>query len=115
MSLYINKEETEAMMWGSIRIGCVLVFYWLSGMMEVNSGMLRGIGFSLLPMVVTMLGTCVLRVGWALFVFPLNPTLEVLSACLPLSWAVTGLVHLGCYLILRKKAFARRSTELAQA
>ncbi len=114
LSIYLNKEDAEAMAWGSLRISCVLVFYWLSSVMEVNSGMLRGIGYSVLPMVVTLLGTCVLRVGWAVFVFPLNPTLEVLSACLPVSWALTGAVHWICYFALRKKAFARRVAELAQ-
>ena len=81
-------------------IGCG---YFMCVIMEVGLGMLRGLGNSLLPTVSTFVGTCVLRVGWVLTVFPLDPRLETLYLSFPISWILTGIfTYICCYKVYKK-------------
>jgi len=53
---------------------------------------LRGIGYSLLPMIVSILGACAFRILWVATVFAAVPTLECLMVSYPVSWALTFIV-----------------------
>lgn len=66
--------------------------YFLCGMMEVMTGALRGVGFSLLPMAVSILGVCVLRIVWVMTVFKAIPTLGCLMMSYPVTWLLTFVV-----------------------
>lgn len=66
--------------------------YFLCGMMEVMTGALRGVGFSLLPMAVSILGVCVLRIVWVMTVFKAIPTLGCLMISYPVTWLLTFVV-----------------------
>jgi Na+-driven multidrug efflux pump len=57
--------------------------------MEVMTGALRGIGYSLLPMAVSILGACVFRIVWVVTVFRAIPTLRCLMVSYPVSWLLT--------------------------
>ncbi|MBQ9740604.1 MAG: MATE family efflux transporter, partial [Kiritimatiellae bacterium] len=61
---------------------------------------------SVTPMVVSILGVCVLRIVWILALFPLSPTLTMLYISYPVSWLVTFIAHLCCYLHVKKKRFS---------
>ena len=65
-------------------------FYLLFSFIEIYSCALRGMGDVLIPMIMTMLGVCGFRVVWALFVVPLNPSMELISWSYPVSWALTS-------------------------
>ena len=65
-------------------------FYFLWAVVEVISGTLRGAGDAVRPVVITGIGTCLLRIVWMAVVFRSRPTLPVLCFCYPLSWTVTG-------------------------
>ncbi len=69
----------------------VLGTYFLCGIMEVLSGFLRGLGYSITPMIMSIAGICGLRIAWILLVFPTEKfnTLEWLYFVYPLSWFVT--------------------------
>jgi len=82
-------------------------FNFLAGFMEATSGVLRGLGRSMLPMIVTLVGTCGLRIAWVFTVFPIYRTPGVLFACMPISWVVTGSVLFISFFVVRKKAYAR--------
>ena len=71
---------------------------FLCGIMDTMSQTMRGLGKSTLAMVVTIFGTCVLRILWMTFFFPMEPfhNLESIYLAYPASWAIT----LGIYLIL---------------
>ena len=71
--------------------------YFLCGMMDVVSGALRGLGHSVMPAVITLIGVCVLRVVWVCTVFPLHPTMGNLMLSYPITWAVTAAAN-GLYL-----------------
>ena len=66
--------------------------YFLCGMMEVMTGALRGVGFSILPMVVSILGVCVLRIVWVMTFFKAIPTLGCLMMSYPVTWLLTFVV-----------------------
>jgi Na+-driven multidrug efflux pump len=64
--------------------------------MDVLCGILKGLGYSLTPMLVSLSGICGLRVLWVLFIFPMEEMHTHVGLCLsyPVTWAVTGVFHL---------------------
>lgn len=94
---------------GVDRMMMIVFTYALCSVMDVITGALRGIGHSVSPAVVTLLGACLLRIEWVMFVFPLHRTLPFLLLCMPISWiavsAVNG-VNLYEKLQIVKKQFA---------
>lgn len=73
-------------------------FYILFTFIEILSCALRGMGDVVLPMIMTMLGVCGFRVAWVLFVVPLAPTMETISANYPVSWGITAAFFVGYWL-----------------
>lgn len=67
--------------------------YFICGLMEVGSGVMRGLGRSTTSMVTALLGSVAFRIAWILFVFPLKPTLMILYISYPISWVVTSAAH----------------------
>ncbi len=90
----------------TVRSSIIAPTYFICGMMDATVGLLRGMGRSVLPMIVSLLGACGLRIMWILFVFPLQPTLRMLYISYPVSWTITFLAHLCCYLIVKKRHFS---------
>jgi len=82
-------------------------FLWLPvflcGLMETSMGGIRGMGHTTLPMIVSMLGACGIRVLWIATVFQMHPTTHVLFMAYPLSWGMTAIAHITCYIIIYKK------------
>ncbi len=95
MSLY--NPEPEVIRNGLIRIDIIMPTYFLCGLMDVMVGQLRGIGYSVMPMIVSLTGACLLRIVWILTVFAQNHTLPVLYLSYPVSWFVTFAIHYACY------------------
>jgi Na+-driven multidrug efflux pump len=77
--------------------------YFLCGMMDVTVGLLRGMGYSIMPMIVSLLGACGLRVLWIFTVFRWHRSLFTLYLSYPITWAVTFAVHLICFLMVWKR------------
>lgn len=104
LSMFI-KDSPEAIAYGMIRISIVSVTYFLCGMLDVISGALRGLGASSVPMIVSVLGICGLRVGWIYSVFqiPEYHTPECLFFSYPLSWIVTLTVETVMLIFVYKK------------
>lgn len=113
LSLYTTNEEV--INYGLLRLSIIAVTYLTCGIMDVLVGSLRGMGYSIMPMLVSLSGACLLRVIWIFTIFQMVPTLTCLYISYPISWVVTSSVHLICYLVVRKKMFARQSDEHAQA
>ena len=84
----------------SIRILCILSVEPMCSLYETPAGFLRGLGRSTLPAVLTILGTCLLRILWVLFVFPHTQTLESLFFVWPLSWIITSVLMLAATLLV---------------
>ena len=83
------------------------VTYCLCGMMDVVAGSVRGLGYSILPMLVSLVGACVFRIIWIFTVFQWQHTLFSLYISYPISWALTICAHLVCYFAVRRRVFPR--------
>lgn len=65
---------------------------------DVLPGAIRGTGDTFRPMIITLLGTCISRVLWVLFIVPFNPTLITVLACYPISWGITAFIYIVYYI-----------------
>lgn len=96
---------------GMARLSVIATTYALCGMMDVMVGMLRGLGYSIMPMIVSLLGACGLRILWIATVFQIpeyhSPRTVYLSY--PMSWGITLLVHIICYVFVWKRLKRRES------
>lgn len=103
ISLYTDSEVVIAA--GMDRMQYIMTTYCLCGMMDVMVGGIRGIGYAIMPMIVTLLGACGLRLVWIFTFFKLPQFHETkyLFLTYPVSWIVTFLAHVICFIIVRKK------------
>ena len=88
---------------GMIRTYYVTTPYFLCGIMEVCCGMVRGLGKSWLPMVVTIFGACVMRIVWIYTIFAWKHTLPALYVSYPISWVITAAMHVVCFVYFWKR------------
>ena len=88
---------------GVKRLTIIAGSYFICGMMDVTSGSLRGMGYSFTPMIVSLLGVCVLRVVWVATVFQMERfhTVETIYYSYPVTWTVTFAAHLITFLIAK--------------
>ena len=101
LSAYNN--EAEVVSYGLIRLSIISTMYFLCGLMDVMVGAMRGIGYSILPMIVSLVGACGLRIVWIYTVFAKFRTLDILFISYPVTWTITFLSHLVCYYIVTRK------------
>ena len=103
LGLYTKSPEVVAA--GMRRLVIIASTYALCGMMDVVVGSLRGMGYSLVPMSVSVLGICALRLIWLATVFkiPEYHTVEMIYYTYPLSWIVTLIAHLISFAVVRRK------------
>ena len=109
LSLYTADPAVVAV--GMERMWIVCGPYFLCGMMEVMTGVLRGVGYSILPMVVSLMGACVFRIAWVVTIFAAVPTLPCLMLSYPVSWALTFIVLLFLFVQIWKKRILPQFTQ----
>lgn len=87
---------------GLVRLKYICGPYFLCGMMDVMVGILRGLGRSVIPTIVSMIGACGLRLVWIFTIFAEEKyhTTRMLYLSYPLSWSITTLAHVICFLIV---------------
>lgn len=100
IELYTNGEAVK---YAEIRITIICLSYFLCGLMDLPVGSMRGLGNSLLPMIVSILGMVVFRIIWISTVFKFNHELWVLYISYPISWILTEIVHYTCFIFTYKK------------
>ena len=108
LSLY--STDPAVIQVGLNRMYIVCGPYFLCGIMDVMTGVLRGVGYSLLPMIVSLMGACVFRIFWVMTVFAANRTMDCLMVSYPVSWALTFFVLVGIFAVLWKKKIKPRYT-----
>ena len=91
---------------GMVRMKIMCTTYFLCGLMEVVMGVLRGMGYSVMPMLVSLAGACLFRIVWLKTFFAWDPMITVLYWSYPISWALTCSVHSLCYLFARQHVSA---------
>lgn len=104
LSIYIT-DSPKAIEYGLIRMTCLFIPFSLLGLMDVSTGGLRGMGVSLAPMIISVLGVCGIRIGWiyTIFQIPQFHTLEWLYHSYTVSWGVTFIAQTVAYFIIYNK------------
>ncbi len=104
LSIYIT-DSAEAVAWGLVRMGIIARFYFLCGVMDVSTGALRGLGASVSPMVISVLGVCGIRIGWiaTIFQIPRFHTPQCLYSSYIFSWTLTFLIQMYAFMKIYKK------------
>ena len=87
--LKLYTDNPEAIAYGVLRLSVICTTYCLCGMMDVIVGSIRGMGYGIMPMLVSLTGACLFRVVWIFTVFQRIHTLECLYVSYPISWAKT--------------------------
>jgi len=106
LSLYVHTPE--AMHFAQLRMRIMLSSYFTLALMDTGTGLLRGLGKSMTATMISLLGTCALRVFWILAVFPYFGTLECVYFSYPLSWTLSAAVSVGFFLYFWKKLLHRQ-------
>ena len=112
--LSIYTSDPQVIQYGLERMMFVCLPYFLCGIMDTLVGSLRGMGYSIMPMIVSLTGACVLRIVWIMTIFRMNPTLSTLFLSYPVSWFVTALAHFICYLIVHHRFMKKHAAEMAE-
>ena len=107
---YLNKSRTDFKDNSTPLVVGSCGTYRLCGIMDTLASSLRGLGYSVLPMVVSLVGSCLLRLVWIATIFQLNRTPFMLYISYPISWVLTAAVHLACLLVVRHKMRQRGQT-----
>lgn len=103
LKIYSNNPAViEA---GLLRIKYICSIYALCGMMDVMVGSLRGLGYSVIPMIVSLIGACALRIIFLMTLFNLEQfhKIEMVYLTYPISWTLTFMAHVVTFIIVKKK------------
>ena len=96
---------------GVQRIHIMMVAYFTCGLMNVFPGLTRGMGYSMLPMVITLVGACLLRIVWLVTFFAWYPTEVILFVCYPITWGMAGIGQVAVYFYARVRVRRRAAQE----
>lgn len=122
LKIYISPTDDSAQAFenarialdvGYIRLHYLCLPYFLCGIMDVMVGVLRGLGSSTLPMIVSIVGVCGFRIAWIYLIFRQYTAftdyhdLNMLYISYPISWIITFLIHLVTYLVYSRKLFKK--------
>ena len=99
----IYSSDPEVVQYGLTRLSVFGMTYFICGIMDTMVGAIRGLGYSILPMCVSLTGACAFRIVWIYTIFQWNRTLMTLYLSYPASWIVTTIAHVVCFIIIRKK------------
>lgn len=99
----IFNSDPEILVYAKQRLALVALPYFLCGLMDVGSGFLRSIGYSFYALIITFLGSCVLRIAWVYTVFPIFNDVRALYVVFPISWFVTAATLLVTFFVCYKR------------
>lgn len=99
----IFNSDPEILVYAKQRLALVALPYFLCGLMDVGSGFLRSIGYSFRALIITFLGSCVLRIVWVYTVFPIFNDVRALYAVFPVSWFITAATLFVMFFVCYKK------------
>jgi putative MATE family efflux protein len=99
----IFNSDPEVLQYAKYRLMIIAIPYCFCGLMDVGSGLLRSIGYSFRSLIITFLGSCVLRIVWVYTVFAAFPDVRVLYLTFPISWFITAVILLVNFFFCYKK------------
>jgi Na+-driven multidrug efflux pump len=104
LGLYSGSNEVIDA--GITRLAVICTTYALCGIMDCMVGALRGLGYSVMPMIVSLLGVCAFRMVWIFVFFKIEQfhMVDTVYLTYPISWLFTFCIHMICYLVVRRKS-----------
>lgn len=109
IGFFLKNSVAETLPWAMIRMKILFITYGLVGVLDSIAGILRGVGKSIFPMIMTILGACVFRIWWAKEIFPQYRTMENLMISYPVSWILVSVCNgMVLWLFLREKRNSQR-------
>ncbi|HHY15084.1 MAG TPA: MATE family efflux transporter [Firmicutes bacterium] len=105
LAIYTSNPEVVDL--GMMRMKIMMAAYFTCGFMSVFPGLSRAMGFSVLPMLCTLVGNCLMRIVWLATIFKWYPTIFVLFLCYPVSWAIAGAGQVATFFYARSKVRAQ--------
>lgn len=96
---------------GMERLTIMIAVYFLCGVMNVFPGLTRAMGYSILPMLSTLIGACLMRIVWLATIFAWNPTPMMIYICYPVTWALAGLGQVAIFFYARRQIRKRDALE----
>ena len=106
-ALGIFTSDPASIDYGLQRLLYVQAFQWLVVSYEVPAGAMRGMGWSMTPTLITIVGSCLLRIVWVFTVFAASPDFFTLNVVYPVTWIVTGIAMGITFFFVRKRAYAK--------
>lgn len=112
--LGIYSPSSEVVAAGMVRLKVICTTYALCGIMDVLVGALRGIGYSIMPMIVSLIGACGLRLLWLATIFriPEYHTQKIIYLSYPITWLITLSVHAICFAWAARKIHVGNSAAM---
>lgn len=107
----VFTTSPEVLEFGRLRVEHVLAFQFIACSYEVSGASMRGLGYSMTPTVITVFGSCLLRVVWIHIMFYTGYDYVQLMHLYPISWTVTGVLALIAYRTITHKAYAHLPAE----
>ena len=105
--LTIYTKEPDVVACGVEILSITTVPYFLCGIMDLFPGALRGMGYSSVPMILSVIGTVGMRILWIFAFFPYRRSLYFLFISYPASWLATIVMQVICYYFVRKKCLGK--------
>lgn len=115
IALYLSNPSQQAVDTINLRLNVWLLTYFFCGLQETLAGTMRGLNYSISPMIVSLLGACVFRIIWIYTLFALFPTMLCLYISYPISWILTAIAHYICFVVAYKKLKAHQQERLIAA
>lgn len=109
--LRLYTDEPEVIKYGVERLGVVSATYFLCGIMDTMVGGLRGMGYSITPMIISLTAVCILRMIWIATIFQSIHTPVILYLSYPVSWTVAAIGNYVNYLYAMKKLDKMKAEE----
>ncbi len=109
--LTLFTSETQVIELGMERLYVMMAGFIACGIMNVYPGLTRGMGYSVMPMICTLVGACLLRIVWLVTFFAWNRSIFMLFICYPITWSLAGIGQVGCYFYARYKVRKRAILE----
>ena len=113
-TLQIYTEDAEVIACGMEILAYTTITYFLCGWMDLFPGALRGMGYSAVPMVLSVIGTVGTRVVWIFGIFPYHRSLAILFISYPASWIITIILQVVCFYFVRRRVHRRSQTPAGQ-
>ena len=104
----IYTSDPEVLTYAVWRIDYAQRFQWIAVLYNVTSGILRSIGYSVIPTIISVFGICIFRLIWIATIFAAHHTYPVLASVYPITWLLTSVLMMAAYFLIAPRAWRKQ-------